>query len=243
MRRIFLLIAAVICLDTAPGCGGLGWYRAAGDIPGVAPTDYAFYNFFGTSFQLYPFSPPQVESSALEALGDLGFTVIEPPTHLPSGEIIIRTRTPDGRPAKLKIAPQNSLTSVKVQIGPGPCGDEQLSRDLLRRIAANFGTAMRVYTPIDMTLPKRWNAPSGFVPQAEHTPPLELKGEGLRPNESRDQAAAAAASAASVAAQEAEAAAGASPGGRASTPGSIVVPNPYLPYVPFPFPMTNPDNQ
>ena len=47
--------------------------RSAGHIPGVAPTDYAFYNFCGTSSQLYQFSPPEVEGSTIEALGDLGF--------------------------------------------------------------------------------------------------------------------------------------------------------------------------
>jgi hypothetical protein len=244
MRWIFPLVAVVICLASAAGCGSLGWYRAAGDIPGIAPTDYAFYDFFGASTQLYPFSPPQVESSAIEALGDLGFRVLEPPSHLPNGQTIIRVRTPDGRPAKIKISPQNNLTSLRVEIGPVHCGDEELSRDFFRRIALNFGTVLRAHTPIDVTLPKRWNMPSGFPPPTEHAPPEELKGEGLRPNENRDQAAAAAEAAA--AGQQTSPASGV-PGvlqglmqGGASPLGPLapyypgfpytVPPNPYLPY-------------
>ena len=189
MRRIFPLVAVVIGLAPAAGCGGLGLIRSAAHIPGVAATDYAFYNFCGSSTQLYPFSPPQVESSAIEALGDLGFRILEPPSHMPDGPSIIRANAPDGRPAKITISPQNSLTSVRVEIGPIHIGDEELSRDLFRRISANFGTGSRVYTPIDPTLPKRLNVSTGFVPQAEHTPPWQLEGEGLRPNENRDRAA------------------------------------------------------
>ena len=160
-----------------------GWdcLRSAGHIPGVAATDYAFYNFCGSSTQLYPFSPPQVESSAIEALGDLGFRIPEPPSHLPDGPSIIHANAPDGRPAKIKISPQNSLTSVRVEIGPIHIGDEELSRDLFRRISANFGTGSRVYTPIDPTLPKRLNLSTGFVPQAEHTPPWNSKAKACGP--------------------------------------------------------------
>ena len=75
----------------------------------------------------------------------------------------ILAKTPDGRPTKITISPQNALTNVKVEIGPVHLGDEELSRDLLRRISLNFGTLMRAYTPIDTTLPKRFNA-SRFVP-------------------------------------------------------------------------------
>ena len=83
MGRISSLVAAVVCVASASGCGGLGWFRAAGHIPGVAPTDYAFYNFCDVSSQLYPAAPSQIESSAIEALGDLGFQVDEPPQRLP----------------------------------------------------------------------------------------------------------------------------------------------------------------
>ena len=189
MGRIFPLVAAIICLAPASGCGGLGLYRAAGHIPGVAASDYAFYNFCGTSSQLYQFSPPEVEGSTIEALGDLGFKIVERPTHLPTGETFIVARAPEGsRPVTIKIVPQNSLTNVQVDVGPAHLGDEELSRDLLRRIALNFGTGIRAYTPVDRTLPKRVNLSYGFVPQAERTPPMQLQGDGLRPNENRDQA-------------------------------------------------------
>ncbi len=74
MGRISSLFAAVVCVASASGCGGLGLVCAAGHIPGVAATDYAFYNFCDVASQLYPASPSQIESSAIEALGDLGFT-------------------------------------------------------------------------------------------------------------------------------------------------------------------------
>jgi hypothetical protein len=189
MRRIVPLIAVTICVASTAGCGSLGWYRAAGDIPGIAPSDYAYYDFCGTSAQLFPFSPPQVERSAIEGLGDLGFRLAKPPIHEPSGTTFIDARTPDGRPAKITISPQNSLTSVKVEIGPIHAGDGELSRDFFRRIALNYGTGLRVYTPVDRTLAKRGLMPSGFIPQFEHTPPLTLKGDGLRPNESVDRVA------------------------------------------------------
>ena len=41
MGRVFPLIVAVISLAPACGCGGLGWYQAAGHLPGIARTDYA----------------------------------------------------------------------------------------------------------------------------------------------------------------------------------------------------------
>ena len=157
MKRIFPLVAMISGLASASGCGSLGLLRSAAHIPGVAPTDYAFYNYCGSSTQMYQFSLQQVESSAIEALGDLGFREAEPATRLPDGPVILRALTPDGRPAKIKLTPQNSLTSVRIEIGPVHLGDEELSRDLFRRIAVNFGTAIRAYTPIDPTLPKRLN--------------------------------------------------------------------------------------
>ena len=174
----------------------------------------------------------------IEALGDLGFREAEPTERLPEGLVIFHALTPDGRPAKIKITPQNSLTSVRIEIGPVHLGDEELSRNLFRRIAANFGTAIRAYTPIDPTLPKRLNVSTGFVPQAKHTPPLELVGEGLRPNENRDKAAS---EEAGVPADEAAAAAaalglpqGAGPRQSPYGPGVPypVPPNPYIPFDP-----------
>jgi hypothetical protein len=233
MNRMLPLLVVVVCLVPGAGCEGLGLYRAAGHIPGTAPTDYAFYNFFGTSSQLYQFSAQQVESSAVEALGDLGFRPVEPPSHLPEGVTILRARTPDGRPAKIKISPQNSLTNVRVEIGPVHIGDEELSRDLFRRIAANFGTAVRVYTPIDPTLPKRLNVSSGFVPRAEPTPPLELKGDGLRPNENRDKAAG---GEAGIPADDSSTASGGAAALQALMQRGGLRPNPNVPYGTFPMP-------
>jgi hypothetical protein len=239
MRRSSLLIAAVACIASTSGCGGLGWYRAAGELPGVAPTDYAFYDFWGVSSQLYPASPSQIESSAVEALGDLGFRLEAPPARSQGGESKIRARTPDGRPAKITISPQNLLTNVRVEIGPIHLGDQELSHDLLRRISLNFGTTRRAYTPIDTTLPKRIN-PSRFVPEGKPTAVVQLEGEGLRPNEDRDKAAAA---------QESP------PPDQEQVPGANnlpallqgllqgagVAPGPNLPYVPFPIPPNNQD--
>jgi hypothetical protein len=182
MRRIVPLIVAMICSSAACGCGGLGVYRSLGHLPGVASTDYAFYDFCGTSSQLYQFSPPQVESSMMEALGDLGFKRIELPDHQPDGESCIHARTPDGRSIKIVIAPQNNLTNVKVKIGPDSLGDYELSRDLLRRVALNLGTVMRAHTPMDSTLPRRFNVSAGIPPRAGSNPPSFLEGEGLRPS-------------------------------------------------------------
>jgi hypothetical protein len=237
MGRISLLVAAVVCTAFPSGCGGLGWYRAAGELPGVAPTDYAFYNFCGVASQLYPASPSQIESSAIEALGDLGFLVKEPPGHLPSGESKIIAKTPDGRPTKLTISPQNLLTNVKVEIGPIHLGDQELSRDLLRRISLNFGTVMRAYTPIDTTLPKRINL-STFAPEGRRSPPYNLEGEGLRPNEDRDKAAGAEPSSPE---QEAAPASNLPPLLQQLLQGGGVQPGQNVPFVPFPFPTNEQD--
>jgi hypothetical protein len=240
MGRISSLVAAVACVASASGCGSLGWYRAAGHIPGVAPTDYAFYNFCDVASQLYPAAPSQIESSAIEALGDLGFQIGEPPSRLPSGVATILVKTPDGRPTKITITPQNALTNVKVAIGPVHIGDEELSRDLLRRIALNFGTLMRAYTPIDTTLPKRLNS-SRFTPgPSSANAPIQLEGEGLRPNENRDKAAEEAA----PADQDSASGAGlpAALQGLMPAPGSGGQANPMFQYVPFPIAPSNPDS-
>ncbi|MFI5454623.1 MAG: hypothetical protein ACHRXM_04155 [Isosphaerales bacterium] len=232
MGRVVPLILAVISVFPACGCGGLGWYRAAGHLPGIAATDYAFYDFCGTSSQLFPFAPLQVESALIEALGDLGFKVLEPPIHHPDGEALIHAHAPDGRPADVTVTPQNRMTNVRVTIGPGHIGDEDLSHELLRRVAENFGTVLRAYNPIETTLPRRINLARGVPPQPEPAAPTALKGEGLRPNESRDKAA----------------------GEEAAAPGSETVPPtnlpspfqgfvptrdnpnpPNMPYAPFPY--------
>jgi hypothetical protein len=247
MRWISSLFAVVVCVASASGCGGPGWLRAAGHIPGVATTDYAFYNFCDVASQLYPASPSQIESSAIEALGDLGFILEGPPTHSPAGEATIIAKTPDGRPTKMTILRQNSLTNVKVAIGPVHIGDQELSRDLLRRISLNFGTVMRAYTPVDTIVPRRINA-SRFAPEAGKPTTIELTGEGLRPNENRDKAAGEGMGAPGEEQPPASSVPAVLPGfiqvpggGLIQVPGPGVQPNPNLPYVPFPIPANNPD--
>ena len=150
MRRIIPLIVAMISSSAFCGCGELGLFRSVGHLPGVAPTDYAFYDFCGTSSQLYQFSLPQVESSMMVALGDMGFKVAGPPDHQPDGETCIKGHTPDGRSFKTTIKPQGNLTNVRIKVGPDSLGDYELSRDLHRRVALNLGTAMRAYTPVEL---------------------------------------------------------------------------------------------
>jgi hypothetical protein len=187
MRRIVPLFVAVISLAPACGCGGLGWYQAIGHLPGIAHTEYAYYDFCGKSSQLFQFPAYEVEGALIEALGDLGYKGLEPPIRQPDGVALFHVHTPDGRPANITITPQNAMTNVIVNIGPFHVGDEATSHELLRRIALNFGTVMRAYTPVDTTLPRRFNQPRGIPPRGLGPPPENLKGEGLRPGESRDK--------------------------------------------------------
>ncbi len=239
MQRTVPIAVVLTFMALASGCYGPGWYQGAGDIPGVAVSDYAFYEFCGTVSQLFQFSPRQVESSAYEALGDMGFTLAEPPAHLPSGETIIYARALDGRPTKVQIIPQNSLTRVRVEIGPIHLGDTDLSNQLLRRIALNFGAGMRAYTPIDPTLPKRFGgATSRFIPESKPTRVEELKGEGLRPNENRDQRLTT--EEAAQASQESNQALSLPAVLQGLMQGAAVGPGgPNIPYVPFPIPNPN----
>jgi hypothetical protein len=238
MGRVSPLIVAVISLASACGCGGLGWYRAVGHLPGVAASDYAFYDFCDVSSQLFQFSPPQVESSLIEGLRDLGFKVLGPPDHRPDGESWIYVKTPDGRPANITVTPQNAMTNVRVRIGPVHIGDSELSHELLRRVALNFGTAPRAYTPVETTLPRRHNVMRGVPIQIiQHEPPEVLEGEGLRPIETRDRPAA-----------EAPV-----PGSEEAPPTNLPGPfqpfiptrdfpnPPYMPYSPFPYTPFNSD--
>jgi hypothetical protein len=187
MTRTVRLTAAFLILASAGGCGGAGWYQAVGHLPGNAYTDYAYYDFCGTSSQLYPLPAPVVQGSLMEAMGDLGYKVAEPPVRQPDGLIVVHAHTPDGRPADITLTPQNSLTNVRVMIGPGHVGDVDTSRELFRRIAMNMGTAIRAINPIDATVPKRFNTPNGLPPRTQPGPPETLEGEGLRPNENRDK--------------------------------------------------------
>jgi len=184
MRRIVMLVVVVSSALPSCGCGSLGWYRAIGNIPGVAPSDWAFYEFCGTSSQVFQFSIPQVQSAAIEALRDLGFKKIGPAKPCPDEALAMKMHTPDGRPATVTFTPQNTMTNMRIVIGPAHIGDETLSRDVFRRVALNFGTLPRDYMPLEPTLARRINPPTA-LPPSMHEPSETLKGEALRPGESR----------------------------------------------------------
>jgi hypothetical protein len=176
------------CSLLASGCALPGWYRSVGHFPGVAPSDYAFYNFMGTSSQLYQFRPTQVASSALEAMGDLGFTVAKGPEVCSDGVIEIAAQTPDGRSCQITITPQNNLSNMRIKIGHVCVGDQMLSRDLFKRVAVNFGTLPRDYTPPEPALARRINPVFEMPPPVPPPPGETLEGEGLRPGETRGTA-------------------------------------------------------
>ena len=126
MRRNVLLVVIVLSALLAGGCGSLGWYRAIGNIPGVAPSDWAFYEFCGTSSQVFQFPVPQVQSAAIEALRDLGFKEIGPAKPCPDEALAMKMRTPDGRPTTVTFTPQNQMTNMRIMIGPAHIGDADL---------------------------------------------------------------------------------------------------------------------
>ncbi len=159
MRQNIALVVIVLSGLLAGGCGSLGWYRAIGDFPGVAPSDYAFYNFCGTSSQVFQFSMPQVQSAAIEVLRDLGFKDIGPVKPCPDEALAMKMHTPDGWPATITFTPQNRMTNMRIVIGPAHVGDQMLSRDVFRRVALNFGTLPRDYMPLEPTLARRINPP------------------------------------------------------------------------------------
>ena len=119
MRRNVPLVVIVLSGLLAGGCGSLGWYRAIGDFPGIAPSDYAFYDFCGTSSQVFQFSMPQVQSAAIEALRDLGFKDIGPVKPCPDEALAMKMHTPDGRPATITFTPQNSDDEHAYRDRPG----------------------------------------------------------------------------------------------------------------------------
>lgn len=180
MVRVGRRFVMACLLSALCGCYGPKWYRAAGNVPGVAWTDYAFTFYCDTATQLYPATPAQIESALLEGMADLGFFDVKPPERK-DGACVIRAKCPDGRHMRITVTPQNAMTMVAVAISP-PLGDYELSRDLLRRVALNFGTAMRVYTPVETTLPHRINPPNPIPPSPPPAPPEALQGEGLRPS-------------------------------------------------------------
>src|SRR5271157_5772978 len=159
MRQNIPLVVVVLSGLLAGGCGSLGWYRSIGNVPGVAPSDYAFYDFCGTSSQVFQFSLPQVQTAAIEALRDLGFKDIGPVKPCPNEALAMKMHTPDGWPATITFTPQNRMTNMRIVIGPAHVGDQMLSRDVFRRVALNFGTLPRDYMPLEPTLARRINPP------------------------------------------------------------------------------------
>jgi hypothetical protein len=181
MRRIVCLVVFVLPGLNVCGCGALGWTRAIGHFPGVAPSDYAFYEFCGTSSQVFQFSLPQVQTAAIEALRDLGFKDIGPAKPALDEALAMTAHTPDGRPATITFTPQNAMTNMRIMIGPVHIGDEMLSRDVFRRVGLNFGTLPRDYMPLEPTLSRRINPPSTVLNSMHDEASETLKGEGLRP--------------------------------------------------------------
>jgi len=185
MRQNIPLVVVVLSGLLAGGCGSLGWYRSIGNVPGVAPSDFAFYEFCGTSSQVFQFSMPQVQSAAIEALRDLGFKDIGPAKPCADEAIAMKMHTPDGRPATITFTPQNRMTNMRIVIGPAHVGDQLLSLDVFRRVGFNFGTLPRDYMPLEPTLARRINPPTALPPSMHGEPAETLKGEALRPGESR----------------------------------------------------------
>ncbi len=179
---LFALIGSSLL---ASGCGALGWYRAVGDLPGIAPSDYAFYRFCGTSSQVFQFSLPQVQTAAVQALLDLGFYDLGPAKPCADGALAMFARTQDGRPTRITFTPQNTMTNMRITIGPAHVGDELLSRDVLRRVALNFGTLPRDYMPLEPILARRINPPRMARPLVQPEQPITLQGEALQPGETR----------------------------------------------------------
>ena len=183
MRRNVPLLVIILSGLLVGGCGSLGWYRSIGDFPGVAPSDYAFYEFCGTSSQVFQFSMPQVQSAAIEALRDLGFKDFGPVKPCPDEALAMKLHTPDGRPETITFTPQNRMTNMRIVIGPAHVGDQLLSRDVFRRVALNFGTLPRDHMPLEPILARRIHPPTALPPSMYIESPETLKGDVLRPGE------------------------------------------------------------
>jgi hypothetical protein len=153
-RRLGPTLVAVAALSLA-GCPSVGRF------PTIDPTDYAYHYFEGFYSQVYQFNAAQVESSALQALGDLGFTKINR-KRLEDGEVEIKCWTKDHRPACLWVKPRNEAMTI-LTIYVGVVGDELVSQTVMERVSLNFGTIPRNLIPMEPTIERRFNP----------TPPLQ----------------------------------------------------------------------
>ena len=153
-RRLGPTFAAIAVLALV-GC------RSVGRFPTIDPSDYAYSYFNGFYSQIYQFNAAQVESSAMQALGDLGFTKIERKP-LGKGEVEIKCWTLDHRPACVWVKPRNEAMT-KLTIYVGLIGDELVSQTFMERVALNFGGIPRVLIPMEPSLERRFNP----------TPPLQ----------------------------------------------------------------------
>ena len=164
MARLSLRLLAATAATTLVGC------QSVGRLPGIDPTDYAYLSYKCNVTQVYPQGVPQVRSAALEAMGDLGYTDVE--CEPKGGTVIMRAITPDGRPARVTIQPQNSMAAMTVKIGLA--GDEMVAQALIQRVSLNFGALPRTIIPLEKTLARR------FDPQAVR-PDMPIRTEPLTP--------------------------------------------------------------
>ncbi|MDG3007714.1 DUF3568 family protein [Paludisphaera mucosa] len=148
MSRLVPSIITLVALSTL-GC------RSIGRFPGIDPTDYAYSYFNGKVTQVYQFTVPQVESSALEALVDMGFRKIDGSRE--DGDVVIYAKTLDHRPACVTIRRRNAMSVLSVRIGLE--GDEMVSEAFIQRVALNLGTIPRTILPLEPTLRRRSDPP------------------------------------------------------------------------------------
>lgn len=155
MRRSLRAVAAAGAVALS-GCQAVsqlpGLYRAAGNLPGIAPTMLAYTYYQGQASQVYQFNVPQVHNSLRQALADLGFRKVE--EHPDGNGIVLKARTPDGRIAKMTVSPRNALTLFTIWVAC-PFGDEPLSKAVIDRIAINLGSLPRQLVPFEATLARR----------------------------------------------------------------------------------------
>ena len=173
MARPILKLVAAAATVTLAGC------QAAGRLPGIDPTDYAYLHYQCNVTQVYPQGVPQIRSAALEAMGDLGYTKVQCE---PDGdEVIIRAKTLDGRHARVTIQPRNTMAAMTVKIGAD--GDEMVSQALIQRVALNLGALPRTIIPLERTLARRFDplAVRPDTPIQMDPPALRRRGESLPP--------------------------------------------------------------